>query len=228
MAAITPKRKKPRYVLIIEDNVNHAELLTEILDRHFAPIIIHTVDTIKDGIEFASQLNYDLILSAAVIHEEPISPYVRKLARLAGTTPIIVISGRGDERLAAELIKLGVTEYFSKTRETLEQLASIFEKHLRHKRRAKQPHADADRSLNPGTPSPAELVREVDRLTQHTLAMAAPRRRKRGHTAEDMEQLDRLLDHPLLRAAVAAENARFVDEALVGKQVTDAKAAIRQ
>ena len=44
--------QKPRYVLIIEDNVHHAELLTELLDRHFAPVIIHTVDSFSDGMEF--------------------------------------------------------------------------------------------------------------------------------------------------------------------------------
>ena len=65
--------KRPRYVLIIEDNVHHAELLTEVLDRHFAPVIIHTVDTIEDGIEFAGQTAYDLIITGGVIRQTPVT-----------------------------------------------------------------------------------------------------------------------------------------------------------
>ncbi|MFH0800678.1 MAG: response regulator [Pseudomonadota bacterium] len=189
-----PKHPKPRYVLVIEDNANHAELLTEVLDRHFAPVIIHTVDTIEDGIEFAGQTAYDLIITGGVIRQTPVTDSIQKLSRMAGGTPIVVISGRGDERLAAEFIKRGAVEYLGKTRETLENLPALLEKHLTHKRKARQQKApSAEAGTRAGIPSPKALIREVDRITQQALAIAGPKRRKRRLVTPDVEQLDRLL-----------------------------------
>jgi DNA-binding NtrC family response regulator len=188
-----PAAKRTLYVLIIEDNVHHAELLTELLDRHFAPVVIHTVDTIEDGVQFAGQSSYDLLLTGAVIRDMPITNAMSKLALFAEGAPIIVISGRGDERLAAEIIKRGASEYLVKTRETLETLPTLLadllkasrgkkRKERRHSQEAEAPHA-----------SPNAIIREVDKLTQQALAIVGPKRRKRGALLRNMEQLDQLL-----------------------------------
>lgn len=191
-----PARKKPRrpyYVLILESNVHHAELLTEILDRHFAPIIIHTVDNVQDGLEFARQASYDLILTDGVVSGNPITDSMPELTTIAGRAPIVVISGRGDEKLAAQLIKLGATEYLVKTRETLEALPASLDKYLSAARAAKGRKSRTAAAEETGRPSsPAEIIREVDRLTQQALAIVGPRRRRR-RTSPEIEQLNRLL-----------------------------------
>ena len=188
------KLKKPHYVLIIEDNAHHAELITEVLDRHFSPVIIHTVDSIEDGLDFASQAVYDLILTAGIVGKLPITNYIPRLSDAAANTPIIVISGQGDEKFAAELIKQGAAEYLSKTRETLDGLAVHIYKHLsqnrKHKQRIKK---KIDKSDKIETPTTSEIIREVDRLTQQALAIAGPKRRKRTRAAVETEQLDKLL-----------------------------------
>ncbi len=186
--------KKPRYVLIIEDNVHHAELLTEILDRHFAPVIIHTVDTMEDGLEFSAQSIYDLLLTGAVIKDKPITDALPRLAKLAEGAPLIVISGRGDERLAAELIKRGATEYLVKTRETLDHLPELLDRHLIHHKRPSKARSANKKAAQPKLPSPAAIIREVDKLTQQALTIAEPRRRKRTSRSQNIEQLDQLLN----------------------------------
>ena len=186
------KSKRPHYVLILESNVHHAELLTEILDRHFAPIIIHTVDTIGDGIEFARQANYDLILTDGVVGDTPITDSMPELIRIAGPIPIVVISGKGDEKLAAELIKLGAAEYMVKTRETLEVLPASLDKYLKDKRGAKRRRTPTKAKKPDLKSSPTEILRAVDRLTQQALAIVGPRRRRR-RTAPEIEQLNHLL-----------------------------------
>lgn len=192
--AVRPKKVKPRYVLVVEDNVHHAELLTEVLDRHFAPVIIHTVDTIEDGIEFAAQSNYDLVITGGVIRETPVAEAIPRISRAAGGAPIVVISGRGDEKLAAELIKKGAAEYLSKTRETLENLPALLAKHFASSRGAGRRKAAGHGKVRANAPTPAAIIREVDRLTQQALAIAGPRRRKRrGQFPHDVEQLDQLL-----------------------------------
>lgn len=187
-----PKRTRPRYVLIIEDNVHHAELLTEVLDHHFAPVIIHTVDTIEDGLEFVSQSNYDLILTAGVVRGTPIVNSIPILNARSGNTPIVVISGRGDEKLAAEIIKKGAVEYLGKTRETLENMPSLLEKYFIQKRAKKRKIAPKKDSPD-DSPTPAAIVREVDRITQQALAIAGPRRKKRRMVPHNVEELDLLL-----------------------------------
>jgi DNA-binding NtrC family response regulator len=191
MATKRAKARKPCYVLIVEDNVHHAEILTEVLDRHFAPVVIHTVDTIDDGIEFAAQSDYHMILTGAVIRDVPILDAVPKLAKLAGTTPIIVISGKGDEKLAAELIKKGATEYLVKTRETLEQLPALLAKHMKQKKGGRK--RTNKKEARAALPSPGAIIREVDKLTQQALAIVGPRRRKRSSRVRDLDELDQLL-----------------------------------
>jgi len=194
MPARKSKAKRPRYALIIEDNGHHAELITEVLDRYFAPIIIHTVDTIDDGIEFAGQTNYDLIIAAGIVKENPITDFVGKLTELVGNAPLIVISGRGDEHMAAQIIKRGATEYLVKTRETLENLPTIIQKHLSHKRSRRQKRSKTGDAKHEGAPSTAVIIKEVDRLTQQALAIAGRRRRTRSKSSsEDIDHLDKLL-----------------------------------
>lgn len=122
--------KRPRYVLVMEENPAHAELLTEILDRHFSPVIIHTVDTITAGFDFLSQTVYDLVLTDIVVGTDLLSEHLKEIRRRFKELPLIVVTGRGDESLAAQLIRRGATEYLVKTRETLETLPHILERYL--------------------------------------------------------------------------------------------------
>jgi DNA-binding NtrC family response regulator len=125
------KTKKPMYVLVLEDNDCHAELLTEIFDRHFSPVIIHIVDTVDAAFEFMKQTRYDLILSDSVVGGIPIAEHIKEIRKDHKDTPLIIVTGRGDESLAAKLIKKGASEYLVKTKETLENLPHVLEKYLK-------------------------------------------------------------------------------------------------
>lgn len=194
MSIASTKKARPRYVLIIEENIHHAELLTEILDRHFAPVIIHTVDKMDDGIEFASQSNYDIIITSGAVHDTPIPEIIPKLMRVSGGVPVIVVSGKGDEKIAAEFIKKGAAEYLSKTREALENLPALLQKHFtkRQTKRGKPfRHRHQSRS---NIPSSASIVRRVEKITQQALAITRSKRRKRQKFPHDMEQLNNLIN----------------------------------
>lgn len=124
-------QKKAYYVLVMDDNPAHAELLTEVLDRYFAPVIIHTVDTIKAGFEFLAQTQYDLILTDSIVGGDTLLSQLKELKKRYKDVPLIVITGRGDESLAAQLIRRGATEYLVKTRETLDSLFHIISRYLK-------------------------------------------------------------------------------------------------
>ena len=193
MSPSVPKRKKPYYVLVIEDNVHHAELITEVLDRHFAPVIIHTVDQVEDAIEFAGQSEYHLVITAGVVNDAPVADAIPKLSRLTGGVPIVVISGKGDEQLAADFIRAGAAEYLSKTQETLENLATLLKRHLSNRSPKKRTTAKTKKGAEGKPSSPAAIIREVDKLTQQALLIAPSRRRKRRSIPQEIEQLDQLL-----------------------------------
>jgi len=124
------KPRKPIYVLIMEDNNYHAELLTEILDRYFSPVIIHIVDSINVAFDFIKQTKYDLILSDSIVGGVPLLEHIKEIRKNHKNAPIIVITGCGNETSAAKLIKRGVNEYLVKTKETLDGLQHILEKYL--------------------------------------------------------------------------------------------------
>ncbi|HQH81223.1 MAG TPA: response regulator [bacterium] len=185
---------RPRYVLIVEENPHHAELITEVLDRHFSPIIINAVDSIEDALDFLGQSAYDIIITAGMVSGSQITRHLPKIVQIAADAPIIVISGMGDEKFAAEIIKQGAIEYLSKTRETLENLHIVLEKHFstsgrRHYKKQKSYHG----AKKSASPTPSEIIKEVDRLTQQALSIARPKKRKRTRSVEDIEQLDKLL-----------------------------------
>ena len=182
----------PRYVLVIEGNVHHAELLTELLDRHFAPVIIHTVDTFDDGLDFMTQSQYDLILTAGFAADAPITNYADDIVSQARGTPIIVITGSGDERLAASLTKRGISEYMVKTRETLEHLPRVLNKHI--SRRSRRPRGGKPpTAVKESPPTPTDVSREMDAIKEQVLRLSSAMRgwRKKG-VPPDFSEIDKL------------------------------------
>lgn len=169
--------ERTRYVLLIEDNVHHAELVTELLDRHLAPVIVHTVDAIADAALFLERQGYDLVLSDASVRDEPLLAHIDRLLELAQGAPLIVIAGSGDERIAAELTRRGVSEYLVKTREALEALPALITRHVGH-RRSPSPRAHRRRQHRTHEESVPlrlkEVLRHIDRLADQALHLKSP------------------------------------------------------
>ncbi|MFH1654065.1 MAG: response regulator [Pseudomonadota bacterium] len=152
-------RTEPKIVLLIEENASHAELLTEIFDRHFSPIIIHTVDDLDKAIQLLRQNQYDLILSDCMLGETSLLNHFSRLSDMASGTPIIVISGVDDAQMSAKLAKKGAAEYISKRAESLDALPNIISKYFRRK----QSRPKAKEPLETRA-SPSVAVKKIDDL----------------------------------------------------------------
>ncbi|PIU54751.1 MAG: hypothetical protein COS89_09170 [Deltaproteobacteria bacterium CG07_land_8_20_14_0_80_38_7] len=124
------KHKKPKYILVIEDNGAHAEIVTELLEQHFSPVIINIVDNIELAYSFLEQTTYSLIITNSIVSEVRINKHIQEIKKRFYNIPIIVITGSGNEALAAKLIKTGVNEYLSKTIETLDLLPNLLKRYL--------------------------------------------------------------------------------------------------
>jgi DNA-binding NtrC family response regulator len=150
-------------VLILEENTDHLELLTSILEEHFSPIDIHTVETIEDCLDFLDQTSYDIVLTGCYIHTTCISERLKDIVSAARGTPVIVISGKGDESMAALAIKLGASEYLVKNRKSMEKIPALFAKYFkRSSAKSKVPQRPATESLE----QTGRIIRELDHLMQ--------------------------------------------------------------
>jgi len=121
--------------LVLEENTDHLELLTGIFETFFSPADIHTVETIEDCLDFLNQTEYDIVITGYFIHNKPITEKFARIVEQAGASPVIVISGSGDEHVAAQITKLGASEYLVKTRDTLEKLPKVISKYLKKQRK---------------------------------------------------------------------------------------------
>jgi len=182
------KSVHPLHVLIIEENVHHAELLTELLDRRFAPVVIHTVDKYEDGVEFLSLSSYDIVLSDSFVGSNGIDEYIDEMVQNAHGSPLIVITGRGDEVLAARLTRKGVAEYLVKTKETLEQLGDTIQHHLKKAKRSRR--RGSTHSISHSIEG--EVERDLERFHEHVREIA---KKKKVPEISELDALSRQLSH---------------------------------
>lgn len=147
-------------ILILEENTDHLELLTALLEEQFTPIDIHTVETIEDCLDFLEQTDYDIIVTGYLIHSTPITERLRDLLLYSRGAPVIVISGSGDESIAADVIKCGASEYLVKTKKTLEKLPLLISKYFKKGKTKASPQKAKSHDTQ------SQLLREMDRLMQ--------------------------------------------------------------
>jgi DNA-binding NtrC family response regulator len=123
-------------ILLIEDNKDHSELITRSLREGLADVQIQQASRVKEGIELLKKKNFDLILTDFYLPDSRGEAHIRLLSKMVPETPIIIITGQGDEKTAARSIKAGADDYIIKTREALQALPRIlnraFAKHQSH------------------------------------------------------------------------------------------------
>lgn len=171
-------------ILVLEDNFDHAELITQVLENNFAPVDIHTVDNLDNCLEFLSETRYDLVLIDCFIQNGSIVDSIPKICIRAGKAPVIVITGSGDERLAAEVIKSGAADYLVKSAESLNHLPKLVAKHLLS---AKKRPSRQDMKSN--SDYAKRLLSEVDMLTEKTKRITSF-----SSSPADLRQLKQIFD----------------------------------
>lgn len=171
-------------ILVLEDNFDHAELITSVIENNFSPVDIHTVDRLENCLEFLSETRYDLVLIDCFIQNELITESVAKICIRAGKAPVIVITGSGDERLAADVIKSGASDYLVKSADSLSHLPKLIAKHLGS---SKQRSSKKDQKNN--SDYAKRLLSEVDTLTEKTKRITSL-----SSSPADLRQLKQIFD----------------------------------
>lgn len=112
-------------ILLIEDNKDHSELITRSLRGGLTDIQIQQASRVKEAVEILKKKTFDLILTDFYLPDSRGEAHIRRLANMVPETPIIIITGQGDEKTAARSIKAGADDYIIKTREALQALPRI-------------------------------------------------------------------------------------------------------
>jgi len=140
--------KKLLRILIIEDNIDHVELLTYTIERNFVPVDLHTVESIEDALDFIEQTEYDIVFTDCYLNNDLIVDKIPNLRKKLDSVPIIVITGSGDESLAASVIKNGATDYVVKNKTSLVRIPKLIEKYCYKKGKWSRPStANGERLL---------------------------------------------------------------------------------
>ncbi len=115
-------------ILLIEDNDDHAELIQRSLENGLGRIRVTLTHNAREAYRLLNNHNFDLILSDYYLSDAKGESHIRQLYKIAPSIPIVVITGQGDEKIAARSIKAGAEDYVVKTRDVLAALPGILKR----------------------------------------------------------------------------------------------------
>jgi len=102
-------------VLLVEDNDHDAEIVRRMLGKYAAiKFQLDRVRTTSECLEALSQDRFDLLLLDYSLPGEDGVTFLRRLNGASDTPPVIMLTGWGDGRVAAEAMHSGAYDYFPK------------------------------------------------------------------------------------------------------------------
>jgi diguanylate cyclase (GGDEF)-like protein/PAS domain S-box-containing protein len=101
-------------ILLVEDTGDHAELISSFLRLKDANIEIEIAESADEGIRKASSDRFDLILSDYLIGPMDCFDMLHELEDRGISLPVIILTGQGNEEVAAEAIRRGADDYLIK------------------------------------------------------------------------------------------------------------------
>ena len=116
-------KEKGKRILICDDNVEFLRVMADMLKFHgYEPLVAKTGG---QALEKAAKLGPDLVLLDYRLPDMDGTTVLGELKTVDEALPIIIMTGFGHEKLAAEVIKLGAMDYLAKPFKSGELLESI-------------------------------------------------------------------------------------------------------
>lgn len=117
MTELHPQPSPPFNVLIVEDSPEDRELYRRILTRNAGTFRLHEASSIDEGLEIVQRHPLDCIVLDFQLPDGDGIDFIHKYqdARLTNGAAIVMVTGRGSERTAVEVMKLGALDYITKS-----------------------------------------------------------------------------------------------------------------
>jgi len=114
-------------IIIVEDNEGLAKLMQINLERSgYVTVIARTAWQARDLIQAMTERV--LMLLDYQIGDTPASELLDQLDQMQHPVPFIIITGKGSEQVAVDMMKRGARDYIVKTPDLVDQLAPLVEK----------------------------------------------------------------------------------------------------
>lgn len=121
----------PLSVLIVDDNEDHAQLALEFL-KLSGPYEVDIADCLEALWEKLAVGRYDVTLLDHNLPDGTGLDALTRMKTLPDAPPVIMVTGRGDQRVAAQAIQRGAIEYLVKEGDYLQTLPALVEKAVRN------------------------------------------------------------------------------------------------
>lgn len=118
------------HILAVDDDPAQAELVTELL-RLSGSFAVEWADSLQGLWERLPFRSYDAILLDYRLPDGTGLEALEGLRRRGYDTPVVMVTGQGDERLAVQALQLGAKDYLVKGSSELHKLPSLIQKTIR-------------------------------------------------------------------------------------------------
>lgn len=164
----------PGRVLVVEDDLGHAELVQRMLEgQGFAVTVVSDGSACLQAVETTA---YSVILLDYSLPRMNGFEVLTELRRRETSVPIVMMAGPGEERLAIEVIKAGGMDFVVKTTGYFETLPTVLHKVLEQSvlaRETRSLHQETERRLQDAEALVDRLVRGETLRTLRELASGA-------------------------------------------------------
>jgi signal transduction histidine kinase len=112
-------------VLVVDDAIEHARLVAGLLQSAggWPDAVVDIAESYEKGLARARATEHDVAVFDYWLGAQSGVGLLRELRQDGVTTPVIVLTGQGDEGIAVEAMKAGASDYLSKGSLTAESLA---------------------------------------------------------------------------------------------------------
>lgn len=107
-----PKETKPRTVLVIDDEPQYREMLSEILSSHGYDI--KTASNGEEGLDIFETGSVDIVITDLKMDGLNGLEVLEKISKSSSNTPVIMLSGYGDKEEIKSALRLGAYDFITK------------------------------------------------------------------------------------------------------------------
>ena len=111
-------------ILLIEDNIDHTEIIIDILNEAYPKgITVTTTTSFIDGLDKLENHVFELCLCDLKLPDSPLQNTIDTLSKTTFSAPIIVLTSINNDAIAIDLIKAGIQDYIAKDKLDTEYLS---------------------------------------------------------------------------------------------------------
>ncbi|MFZ6031962.1 MAG: response regulator [Melioribacter sp.] len=117
-------------LLYVEDNLQDIDLTRNFFEERKEEFELKIATSGEQFIQLLGSESFDLVLLDNKLPDFDGITILKELARLSIKIPIILLTGRGNDELVAEALRIGASAYIQKTGDYLENLPDLIKKNV--------------------------------------------------------------------------------------------------